>query len=279
MILLAGVIAIPVGSAAASVAAAGAAVPRYDHVVVLVMENHSADNVIGNPDAPYINKLANQGASMTQSYAVTHPSQPNYIALYSGSTQGITDDSCPHTFGGNNLGAQLIAAGQTFVGYSESMPSAGYTGCQQSNLYARKHNPWVDFSNMKAAVNQPLTSLPADWAALPTVSMVVPNLQNDMHDGTIAQGDTWVRDHFDGYVQWATLHNSLLVLTWDEDDYHASNRIPTVFAGAGLRTGQYDEHINHYNVLRTLQDMFGLAPLVNSATATPIVDIWARPRR
>ncbi len=256
-------------------AVAATAVPRYDHVLMVIMENHSADSIIPNAAAPYINSLAGEGASMTQSYGVTHPSQPNYIALFSGSLHGVVDNTCPNTLTAENLGSQLIAAGLSFTGYSESMPSAGYTACQAAGGYARKHNPWVNFSNLPASVNQPLTSLPTDWATLPTVSIVVPNLLNDMHDGTIGQADSWLRDRFDGYLQWAKLHNSLLIVTFDEDDNTAGNRIPTIFAGAGVRSGQYPERITHYNVLRTLQDMYGLAPLGASATAGAVTDIWA----
>src|SRR5256884_1592307 len=152
-----------------------AALPAYDHIVVVIEENHSYSEVIGNANAPYITSLANGGAKMTQSFAVTHPSEPNYLALYSGSTQGLTDDSCPHTFTGNNLGHQLIAAGLTFIGYSESMPSDGYTGCT-SGRYARKHNPWVNFSNVSAASNLKFSPFPTNFASLPTLSFVVPNL-------------------------------------------------------------------------------------------------------
>ena len=151
-----------VGPAAGGVGSV-AAVPRPDHVVVLVLENHSSSNILGNGSAPYINSLASSGASMTQSFALTHPSQPNYIALFSGSANGVTDDSCPHTFATDNLGAQLGAAGLDFVGYSEDLPAVGYTGCG-SQGYARKHNPWVDFSNVPAASNQPLTSFPTDYS-------------------------------------------------------------------------------------------------------------------
>ena len=264
------------GLAAAPVSATAAAapgVPRYDHVLMVIMENHSAQNIIGNPAAPYLNSLATSGASMTQSFAITHPSQPNYIALFSGALHGVLDNTCPNTLTAENLGSELIGANLSFIGYSESLPSPGYTGCT-SGPYARKHNPWVNFTNVPAASNQPLTSLPTDFATLPTVSIVVPNLNNDMHDGTIEQADTWMRTTIDGYLQWAKQHNSLLVLTWDEDDNNAGNRIPTVFGGAGVRTGQYPEHIDHYSVLRTLQDMYGLPPLANSTTASPIVDIW-----
>ena len=254
-------------------AAAAPGVPRYDHVLMVIMENHSAQNIIGNPAAPYLNSLATSGASMTQSFAITHPSQPNYIALFSGALNGVLDNTCPNTLTAENLGSQLTGAGLSFVGYSESLPNPGYTGCT-SGPYARKHNPWVNFTNVSEAANQPLTSLPTDFATLPTVSIVVPNLNNDMHDGTIEQADTWMRTTIDGYLQWAKQHNSLLLVTWDEDDNNAGNRIPTIFAGAGVRTGQYPERIDHYSVLRTLQDMYGLPPLANSVSASPIADIW-----
>jgi hypothetical protein len=273
---LAAVVALLTGSVAATsstVAAASTAVPRPDHVVVVVMENHSNTEVIGNPSAPYINALAATGANFSQSYAITHPSQPNYLALFSGSTQGVSDNSCPHTFDAANLGSELIANNLTFKGYSESMPYDGYTGCT-SGSYARKHSPWVNFSNVPASSNLTLNAFPSDYSQLPTVSFVTPNLDNDMHDGTVGQGDTWLKNHFDGYAQWAKTHNSLLVLTFDEDDNSSGNRIPTVFVGASVNPGTYSEHINHYNVLRTLEDAYGLSYAGASAGASPITDVW-----
>ncbi|HSV65344.1 MAG TPA: alkaline phosphatase family protein [Mycobacteriales bacterium] len=261
------------GAVRPSVAAA-AGVPRPDHVVIAIFENHKYGSVINNPNAPYITSLASQGANFTQSFAITHPSQPNYLALYSGSTQGITNDSCPHTFSGGNLGQQLIVAGDTFTGYSESMPSDGYTGCI-SGRYARKHNPWVNFTNVPAASNVRFSTFPTNFASLPTLSFVVPNLCNDMHDCSVKTGDTWARNHLDSYVQWAKTHNSLLILTFDEDDSSGNNLIPTVFVGQGVTPGNYGEHIDHYTVLRTLEDMYGLAALGSAASRTAITDIWA----
>jgi hypothetical protein len=252
---------------------AAAAVPRPDHVVVVIEENHSYSSIIGSSSAPYINSLAGQGALFTQSFGVTHPSQPNYVALFSGSTQGLTSDSCPHTYSGANLGQELIGAGLSFAGYSESMPSAGYTGCT-SGAYARKHNPWVNFTNVPAADNLTFSSFPSTFSNLPAISIVVPNQQNDMHDGTIATGDTWLRTNIDGYAQWAKTHNSLLVVTWDEDDSSAGNQIATIFVGQQVKPGSYPEHINHYNLLRTLEDAYGLPRAGASATATPITDVW-----
>jgi phosphatidylinositol-3-phosphatase len=257
-----------------AVTARAAALPTPDHIVVVIMENHSFSQIIGSSSAPYINGLAAQGANLTQSFAVTHPSQPNYIALFSGSPQGVTNDNCPKDFTGvANLGSQVLGSGRTFTGYSESMPSDGFTGCT-SGEYARKHNPWVDFDNVPAADNRTFAPFPTDFTTLPTLSFVVPNLCNDMHDCSIQTGDTWLRDNIDPYVQWAKAHNSLLVLTWDEDDSSHSNQIPTVVVGQPVRPGSYSEHVDHYTVLRTLEDIYGLPALGNAAQRTAITDIW-----
>jgi acid phosphatase len=264
---------------------------RPARVVLVIEENHSFGEIIGSPAAPYINALARQGALMTNSFAVEHPSQPNYLDLFSGSNQGVTDDSCPHTFAAANLGAELTAAGFTFAGFSESLPSAGYAGCDQGGLYARRHNPWADFPSVPAQDNlafpaqgRPLPgkrrkgpfagAFAGHFNALPTVSIVVPNLQDDMHDGTVRQGDRWLKAHIAGYVRWARSHNSLLVLTWDEDDGTQGNHIATMVVGQGVRPGRYGEPINHFNVLRTVEQMYGLPPAGASAAAAPITDIW-----
>jgi acid phosphatase len=255
--------------------ATAATVPTPDHVVVVVMENHAYSQIIGSSSAPYLNSLATGGANFTQSFAVTHPSEPNYLALFSGSTQGITDDSCPHTFSTGNLGQQLIAAGDTFTGYSESMPSDGYTGCT-SGKYARKHNPWVNFTNVPASSNLRFSDFPtsANYGSLPKVSFVVPNLCDDMHDCSISTGDTWLKNNIDAYAQWAKTHNSLLAITFDEDDSSHGNQIPTIFYGQHVKTGSYSEHITHYNVLSTLENAFSLPCVANSCSASPITDTW-----
>jgi PKD repeat protein len=257
---------------------ATASIPRYDHVIVVIEENTSESTVIGNTaQAPYINSLAAAGANFTQSFAVTHPSQPNYLALFSGSTQGVTDDTCPQSFAANNLGNQLITAGFTFAGYSETMPSNGYTGCTSGTSgYARKHNPWSDFTDLAATTNLAYTSFPTDFTTLPTLSFVIPNLCDDMHDCALTTGDTWLKNNLDAYATWAKTHNSLLIVTWDEDDSTTSaNQIATIFVGANVKPGTYTETINHYSVLRTLENMYGLSALGSAASATPITDVWA----
>ena len=247
--------------------------PVPAHVVVVVEENHSYSEIIGSPQAPYINTLASAGALFTHSFAVTHPSQPNYLALFAGATQGITDDSCPHTFNTSNLGAQFIAAKKTFAGYSETLPAPGSEVCV-SGEYARKHVPWTDFSDLAKSVNQPLTAFPSDFSKLPTLSFVIPNLLDDMHDGTIQQADSWLQAHLLAYVNWAKKNNSLLIVQWDEDDGSSANHIATIFVGPMVKPGKYSETINHYNVLRTLEAMYGLGYLGKAGSVKTISDVW-----
>jgi acid phosphatase len=258
---------------------AGSTLPRPAHIVVVVLENRAYGQIIGNSAAPYLNRLAANGALLTRSFAIRHPSQPNYLALFSGSTHGLTSDSCPHSFAGANLAAQVRAAGGTFVGYSEALPRPGYSGCSAGDSageYARKHAPWTDFPALPARVNQPFTAFPSDYARLPTVSFVIPDLQHDMHDGTIAQGDRWMRTHLSAYATWSRTHNSLLVITWDEDDDTAVNRIPTIVVGARVRTGRYGEHVTHYRMLRTLEALERLPAIGAARQASTITDVWTR---
>lgn len=236
-----------------------------------MLENHSYSEVMDGSQAPFIASLAATGAVFTQSFAVAHPSQPNYLALFSGSTQGITSDSCPHTFARPNLASELTAGKYSFAGYSEGLPGPGFTGCSSSS-YARKHNPWVNFTDVPASVNLPFTAFPTDYTSLPTVSFVIPNLEHDMHDGSIEQADQWLSAHVGGYAAWAPAHRSLLIVTLDEDDYSAGNHIATVIAGAHVRAGRYSERIDHYRLLRTLTDAYHLAPL---GPGSPITDVWS----
>ena len=198
-------------------------------------------------------------------------SQPNYLALFSGSTQGVSDDRCPYAFTTPNLASELIAAGLSFGGYSESLAAVGSSACRAPDGYARRHNPWSDFTNVPAEVSMPFTSFPTEYSQLPTVSMVVPNVRNDMHGGTMLRADAWLRDQLDGYVQWALSHNSLFIITWDEA---SGNHIPTIFVGPMVQPGQYAERIDHYRVLRSIEEMYDLPPLGQTAEGEPILDVW-----
>ncbi|HEV2689734.1 MAG TPA: alkaline phosphatase family protein [Bryobacteraceae bacterium] len=273
-------------------------IPHYDHVVIVMEENHSYSQILGTPVYPplafppalwpyitfplpitqdnYIRSLADQGASFTNSHALSHPSQPNYLDLFSGSDQHITTDGTPgHTFTAPSLGGELIASGQSFAGYSEDLPHTGYAGGDQGD-WVRHHEPWVNFSDVPRADNLNLKKLPHDFTRLPTVSFVVPNNVDNMHSASVQDGDEWLHHHLRRYARWAKKHNSLLIVTWDESagPDSSSNPVATVFYGAHIQRGQYNEHITHFNVLRTIEDMYGLAPTGAAATATPITDVF-----
>lgn len=259
-------------------AQAASAVPTPDHVIVVVFENHAYSQVIGSSSAPYINSLATGGANLTQMYAETHPSQPNYFALFSGATQGITDDSC-YTAGFSsaaNLASEQLAAGRTWASYNETLPSQGSTTCSSGN-YARKHNPWFGFSNVPTSTAKTFTQFPTDYTTLPQLSFVTPNLCSDMHDCSVSTGDTWLKNNLGAYATWAKTHNSLLVVTMDEDNRLAGNRIPTVLYGQPVKAGSTSSTTyNHYDLLRTLEDGQGLsAHAGNAASADDITGIWA----
>jgi phosphatidylinositol-3-phosphatase len=269
---LTGLVAAPL---APRVGLAAAAIPQPAHVVIVVEENRSQANIIGSKSTPFINALAAHGAMMAQSFAETHPSEPNYLALFAGSTFGVTKDVCPVN-GGNvpNLASELLAAGYTFIGYAEDLPAVGSPVCS-AGKYARKHVPWADFTNVPPANSVPFSAFPmGNYASLPTVSFVIPNNDNNMHDGSIPAGDAWLNRQLSGYANWAVANNSLLIVTWDEDENTPRNQIPTVFYGAHVQPGTYNEQISHYNVLSTLEQMYGLPKTGNAVNAPPIADIW-----
>jgi acid phosphatase len=240
-----------------------------------MLENKRYDKIIGDPKTPWITALSQHSATFTRFYGETHPSQPNYLALFSGSTQGVTDNNCPHDLGARpNLGRQLVESGRTFTGYAEGLPSVGYPGCA-TGKYVRRHVPWTNFSNIPASASRPFTSFPSDYRKLPTLAYVVPDLCHDMHDCPKADSDAWLNKTFTPYLTWAKTHNSLLIVTFDEDDQTDGNHIPTIIAGAHVKAGQYPVRVDHYNLLRTLQQMYGLAPTGRSATAAPITGVWS----
>ena len=267
--------------------------PKYDHVVIVIEENKDYSEVVGNKEAPYINSvLVREGANLTQMFAEEHSSEGNYFWLFSGSNQnvgyhdGIPDSrsNANYPFQSANLGQQLIEKAYTFKGYSESLPEIGDTVSRAKN-YARKHVPWISFGNLpdgnteSTSTNLQLEQFPADFSKLPTVSIVIPNLIDDMHSGErasrVKNGDTWLKENIDKYYRWAKTHNSLLIITFDENDnrIHYSgltdpantqneikNRIPTIIAGAHIKHGDYPEGIGvtHVNLLRTLEAIYGL---------------------
>ena len=253
--------------------------PRYDHIIIVIEENKDYEQIIGNNDAQYINKLASEGASLSHMFAEEHHSEGNYFWLFSGNNQNVGfQDKIPKIkFTTSNLGQRLIQKDLSFKGYSEGLPTIG-SEVERHKKYARKHVPWISFANLPKGTTVEISSnlrfmdFPSDYGMLPTVAFVIPDLDNDMHDGTIATGDLWLKQNIDRYYQWAKTHNSLLIVTFDENsdgtegltDPAASselkqNRIVTVFAGEHVKPGYgATQGMTHVNILRTIEAMYGL---------------------
>jgi phosphatidylinositol-3-phosphatase len=266
-------------------AAASGGVPAFDHVFVIVMENHSYAQIIGNTSqAPYINQLAGQHGLATNYFAVTHPSLPNYLALIGGSTFGITTDCTTCFVNAPNLAAdRLVPSGRSWKGYMESMPSTCYLG--STSLYAQKHNPFVYFNDVRTTSQcnniVPFTQLAGNLTSTSTTPdyvWITPNLCNDMHDCSISTGDTWLKNNVPTILNSPayTSQNSLLLITWDEDDSSQSNHVPTIVIAKSVSAGfRSTTHYTHYSLLKTIEQAWGLAPLTaNDTNASAMSDFF-----
>ncbi|MGN6128007.1 MAG: alkaline phosphatase family protein, partial [Humibacter sp.] len=217
------------------------------HVVVIVDENKPASSVIGNPQAPYLNGLADSFARASDYSAITHPSLPNYLAMTSGTTAGITDDCNPPGGScldqGPNLAQTLDGSHHSWRMYAESMPGP----CTSTNtgLYAVKHNPFLYVPSVTQDTTYcrthdvPYSQFATDLRSgesLPDFSFISPNLCNDMHDCSVSAGDNWLRTNVAKILTSPafTRQRSLLVITFDEGD-SANNVVPCIFAGPAAR--------------------------------------------
>ena len=256
------------------------AAPRMDHVIVVIMENHSYNQV---RSSSYTASLIANGTVFTNAHAVTHPSEPNYLALWAAATLGVTNDACPapgSPLMAENLGHACEKAGLTWRAYSENLPSAGSDVCSaDGKLYTRKHDPWTNFGNLNHQNERPYSDLAADIAQgkLPNLAFVVPNNCNNSHDCSVSQADGWL-SHNAPAMRNALGNKGMLVLTWDENDGSSGNQILTVFAGTPVRRGyQSGQNINHYSVVRTICEALGITPFAGAAGQQSIADVWVQP--
>ena len=217
-------------------------VPSFDHIFIVIMENHGYDEIIGNAEAPYINQLATRYGLATNYVSVAHPSLPNYLALTGGDTFGVTTDCTDCFQQAPNLAVDRInPSGRTWRAYMESMPSPGYLG--DAYPYMQKHDPFVYYDDLRTDPAQLANVVPFDQLATdlataqttPAFGWITPNMLHDMHDGTIAQGDTWLSSQIPALLSspaW-TQQRSLLVITWDEDDNAPGNQVATLVIADG----------------------------------------------
>jgi hypothetical protein len=279
--------------------------PAPAHVIVVMEENYAYAKIIGSALAPTFTALSKDTncANMTLATAITHPSEPNYLELFSGSNHGVLTDltgPCPGApLNDCNIGSSLIQAGYTFIGYSEDQPSVGWKNSDAGNYYT-KHCPWINW--MGYGVPSPYDSIPIasdlpmfplgtyypdslHYANLPSMAWVIPNSINDMHDGSapsaIPNGDGWFKTNMMPLIRWAAnpANNTVVMIIWDEDDYSStspSNHIPLLIYGGIVKGGNYNAAVNHYSALRLMEEMFGITNYCgSSATASEFPSaIW-----
>ena len=257
------------------------------HVFVVVMENHSYEQVWDTSSTPYITSLGKANAVATNFHALTHPSLPNYLDLFGGSNYDITNDCSPSSschISATNLADNLEAKGLTWKGYMDSMPAP--CTLKVSGQYAPKHNPFVYFDDIrtnKARCDSgvvPYTSLATDLASAattPNLAFISPDECNDMHSCPIATGDKWLQTNLPPILSSpaCTVDKCLLILTWDEDENGSQNHVLTIFAGSAAKEGVTSAvSYTHFSTLRTIEDIFGLpTQTANDATASPMTDM------
>ena len=290
----------PVPTMAEANSPADRSIPNFSHVFIIVMENREYDDVIGSPDAPYLNQLAATYALATRYYAVRHPSLPNYLALISGSTQGMTDDCATCTVDGANLVGQLEAHHKTWTAYMEDYPGSCFNGTVAGGPlawigqdgYVRRHDPFIYFDNIRENPDRcrqivPLSQFESDLAGnrLSDFVWITPNLRHDMHSGSTRAGDDWLASFVPKILQssaWKS--NGVLFIVWDEGRSNqgccadvVGGHVPAlVIAAKGVRGYRSDVPYSHYSLLRTIEDAWHLGYLgyAGDPRTTPMNDFF-----
>jgi hypothetical protein len=254
--------------------------PTFTHVVLVIEENHSYSEVIGNASMPYLNSLASQYGLATQYFADAHPSLPNYLVLTTGLTETF-DDNFAGTISDDNVVRELVKAGKTWKVYAESLPSPGYVGGDAS-LYVRRHNPFTYLSDVhndssQAANIVPFTQFATDLVsnALPQYSFIVPNTMDDAHDGTLAQADAWLQTNIAPLIAGSAFQSSgLLVITFDEgnqaDVNHGGGQVATLIISSTVKPGfQSVTLYQHQSTLRLILAGSGINNFPGMAATAP----------
>jgi hypothetical protein len=258
--------------------AAALPLSHASHVVVIVMENEEATSILGSAAAPYANALARRYGVATQSYAVAHPSLPNYLALTSGSVDGVESDCTECHVAARNIVDQLEAARISWRAYLEDQPGSCFRGARAGG-YAKKHNPFIYYDDVARSPARcshlvGFGALASDLRAgrLPTYAWITPNLCDDGHDCAIAAGDRFLARTVPPILHELGPHG-FLILTWDEGSSERGccggeahgGRIATIVAGPEVRRGGRDDQaVDHYGVLGTIEEALGMPPLAGA---------------
>lgn len=248
-------------------------IPKFEHIVLIVMENRSYEEIIGNKNAPFANSLLQQGSLATNYFAITHPSLPNYIALLGGSTFGVKKNCLSCFISKTNLIDQLEKAHITWKAYFESLPKSCFLGSVYP--YTRKYNSFVYFTDIiknKKRCNNivPYSQLAKDLKnpnTLPDFIWISPNLCSDTHYCPVNTGDKWLAKQVPLLLASPIFRgqDSLLVITWDEAEKKSNkNHIATIFIGPRVKKDyESGNFYNHYSLLHTIESSWGI-PAINS---------------
>jgi Phosphoesterase family. len=255
--------------------------PNFSHVYVIVFENKEYSSIVGSSQAPYINSLIGQYGLATNFTAEAHPSEPNYIALVAGSPQGVTDDGV-YNLGAANLFDQIDASGRTWRAYQQGYPGNCSTGSSSSAIvdgvgkagsYVRKHDPAISFTaisgNKSRCAN--ITNLASFDPAAANYEFITPNMINDMHDGSIADGDNFLKAFLPKITTSSSFANSVVFVTFDEgtSNVNGGGHIVTLAITPHMTAGfKATAAYTHYSMLRTVEQAWGLPYLGNAASAT-----------
>jgi phosphatidylinositol-3-phosphatase len=260
-------------------------VPQFSHAVVVLFENKGFSRILEGSEAPTFKALAHRYALLTNYQGVAHPSLPNYLALVSGSTHGISSDCSDCIVDGLSLADTLDRRGLSWRAYAEGIPKPG-SNVASDGRYVKRHVPFLyfedvqnDATRMKRVV--PLDEFSRDLAdnRLPTFSLVIPGLCHDMHDCPVAEGDAWLRTFSEPLLKSPAFRAGVLFILFDESGEGGSNggHVPAIVAGPTVRPGSTDAApLTHYSALRTFEEAWNLELLGASAEAPPITTIWRR---
>jgi hypothetical protein len=257
--------------------------PRLRHIYLVVLENHDFSAVIGDRAAPFLNGLANRYGLATNHVAVARPSQPNYIALFSGSTHGVADND-NHDLDAPNLADQLEAHGRTWRVFAENVPTGCFDGATATGgpdgpgTYARKHEPAISFDGIRTnpARCANIANLSAFDPAAADFELIIPNLCHDMHDCSVAEGDRFMASFVPRITGSPAFADSALFITFDEADAHSSDQhVPLIVVGPGVPQGfRSSTAHSHYSVLRSIEDAWGLGCLDESCDANNLGEFF-----
>ncbi len=263
--------------------------PALTHIYVLILENKDYTSVVGGGEDPYINSLIAQYGLATGYQAITHPSEPNYLALFSGSTQGVTDDGV-HNVSAANLADQLESHGKSWMVFAQNVPSGCFKGDTASGgvdgpgTYARKHNPAISFTDISGdpARCARITDFSHFDPTAADFELIIPNTCNDGHDCSLHSADVFLRSFVPRITGAATFANSALFIVWDESvsegsDGAGGGRVPLIVVSPQVPTGyQTAAAYTHYSLLRSIEDAWGLGCLKESCSAKNLAEFFGR---